>query len=115
MTWWCFLSKKQLEVEVWGANVLDLMNFPGIKVEFVRYKGCDNESCGHIEHDPIDKVYKVTFPEGTKVRKAPQEKGTEYEVPDGPVIRIVQGGDFHDKVLIMESKKKSKEPKMGLG
>jgi len=110
-----FFEQKKLEVEVWGANVLDLMNFPGIKVEFVRYKGCDNESCGHIEHDPIDKVYKVTFPEGTKVRKAPQEKGTEYEVPDGPVIRIVYGGDFHDKVLIMESKKKSKEPKMGLG
>jgi len=109
------MSKKQLEVEVWGANVFDLINFPGVKVEFLRYKGCDNESCGHIEHDPIDKVYRVTFPEGTKVKKKDQPNSTEYELPDGPTIRIVHGENFHDKVLIIETKKKSKEPKMGLG
>ncbi|MEM2126166.1 MAG: hypothetical protein QXQ53_07205 [Candidatus Methanosuratincola sp.] len=110
------MSKKQLEVEVWGGKVLDLVNFPGIKVEFLRYRGCDNESCGHIEHDPIDKVYRVTFPEGTKVRKKDQPNSTEYELPEGPTIRIVHGGDFHDKVLIIETKKtKSKELKMGLG
>ncbi|MEJ5293509.1 MAG: hypothetical protein WHS82_07945 [Candidatus Methanosuratincola sp.] len=104
-----------MKVEVWGANVFDLMNFPGIKVEFLRYKGCDNESCGHIEHDPIDKVYLVTFPEGTIVKKLDKPDATEYQVPDGPTVRIIPGGDFHDKVIIMETKRKPKDIKMGLG
>ncbi len=109
------MSKKPLEVEVWGAKVLDLMNYPGVKVEFVKYRGCDNESCGHIEHDPIDKVYRVTFPEGTKIKKE-GSGSTEYALPDGPTVRITHGGDFHDKVVIIDAKKtKTKEPKMGLG
>ncbi len=94
---------KQICIEVWGANVAPLLDLPNVEVCMTRWKGCD-DSCPQVDHDPIAKVYTIAFPEGTCATEV-KRGTTDYTLPDGSMVRIVEGGEyFYDKVVAYPAK-----------
>ena len=91
-------------IEVWGANVHDLLDVEGVTVRLDHWKGCD-DACAETDHDPIGKVYRVKFPEGTCSNKV-KDNMTDYALPKGHMVRVVNGGNFYDKVIVFKFGKK---------
>uniref|UniRef100_A0A7C3F5Y9 Uncharacterized protein n=1 Tax=Candidatus Methanomethylicus mesodigestus TaxID=1867258 RepID=A0A7C3F5Y9_9CREN len=91
-------------IEVWGANVHDLLNIEGVTVKLVRWKGCD-DSCVETDHDPVGKVFSVKFPKGTSSNKV-KDNITDYTLPTGQIVRVVNGGNFYDKLIVFDFKNK---------
>jgi hypothetical protein len=97
-------EKKGNVIEIWGANVHDLLDVEGVTVKLARWKGCD-DACAATDHDPIAKVYEVKFPEGTCSTKV-KDNVTDYALPEGYAVRVVNGGSFYDKVAVFKLGKK---------
>jgi hypothetical protein len=91
-------------IEVWGANVHDLLDIEGVTVKLSRWKGCD-DACAETDHDPIAKVYRVKFPDGTCSNKV-KENIMDYTLPKGHTVRVVRGGNFYDKLIVFRVGKK---------
>lgn len=101
-------KSKAICVEVWGANVSMLLDIPNVEVCMTRWRGCD-DSCPAVEHDPIAKVYAIAFPQGTCATRV-KLNTTDYALPDGSIVRVVEGGEnFYDKVITYPAKPKAKK------
>jgi len=92
-------------IEVWGANVHDLLNIEGVTVKLARWKGCD-DACVETDHDPIAKRYRIKYPNGT-CSNSVKDNITDYSLPKGQMVRVVKGGNFYDKLIVFKFGKKA--------
>ncbi len=104
---------KQNEVVVWGADLQSLLEVPNVSIEFSHWKGCD-DSCASIDHDPLGKVYNITFPTGTKREKV-KENIEDFTLPDSTLVRVVNNGEFYHKVIVFPKKRRKPEPEENIG